>query len=204
MNVIDIAEQRFPGYREDRYNVLARTRLDTSIGLLLATLPREEWNRHANYAGMVEHLQGIHRGILEHGAALAQALTALAEGKVGATQAPSLNRQLREGMKQYAEHLHAHHRIEDHQLFPGILQSYRRIERPLALLEADHRVLNAAVESFERVLRDYPADDAQVSAYDRLAQAAALTERAARRHIHDEEAIVVPPLLGMGPAAAAA
>ena len=83
-------------------------------------------------------------------------------------------------------------------MFPQLLRASPALARPLNLLEADHIVLNALLGPFEHALARLPAADAPASAWDAVAEAGGRVARVARRHIEDEEEIVIPVVLGMG------
>ena len=81
-------------------------------------------------------------------------------------------------------------------MFPQLLRAAPSLARPLNLLEADHIVLNAVLGPFERALAALPGADAPASAWDAVASAGERVARVARRHIEDEEEIVIPAVLG--------
>lgn len=196
-SVLDAANARFPGYDAPAFNVLRRAQLDADLRALLPVSAREEWPRHANYAQGAKHLQDIHRAMLSNSEGMTRLFTALAEDRVATTQVAAAAQNAHDVARHVVDHLHVHHHIEDEQLFPQFAQWNPKISRPLALLEADHRVLNAAGSVLDQALRSYPAADAKAAAYQRVAQAAAQLDRVMRRHIADEEDIVIPAYLGL-------
>lgn len=193
--LLDAAKARFPGYDGPAFNVLERSGLDASLRVDLGDLPRDSWPSHANYAGMAEHWQQIHRAMLGDIGGLSRALASIADGKVMAAQMPELTGQIREVARHATEHAHFHHRIEDQQVFPGFVRARPALARPLALLDADHLVLDASIRAFEQALQAFPQEDAPASAFDRLARTSAEVDRIMRRHIADEEEIVIPTVL---------
>jgi len=197
--LLDAAKARFSGYDAPAFNVLERTGLDVSLRAELIGLPRETWRTHANYAGQAEHWQQIHGAMLANSAHVTRALAAIAEGRVGQAQMPELSAQIRETAAHFTEHAHHHHRLEDHHIFPGFVRARPALARPLALLDADHLVLDASIQAFERALRDFPDDTAPASAFDRLAETAGRVDRIMQRHIADEEEIVIPTVLAGEP-----
>src|SRR5258708_27496987 len=196
-SVLDAAKARFPGYDAPAFNVMRRAQLDTDLRALLPASTREEWPRHANYTQGAKNLQDIHRAMLSSSEGMTRLLAALAENRVAATQVAAAAKNAHDVARHVVDHLHAHHHIEDEQLFPQFAKWNPKISRPLALLEADHRVLNAAGNVLDQVLRSYPAANAKAAAYDRAAQAAAQLNRVMQRHIADEEDIVIPAYLGL-------
>jgi hypothetical protein len=196
-SVLDAAKARFPNYDQPAFNVLERARLDDSLRALLPVSSREEWPAHANYAQGAKDLRAIHQAMLGNSAGVTQALTALVGGRVPEGERAGLAQQAHDIARHVVDHLHTHHRIEDERLFPHFAKANPKIERAIHLLEADHRVLNAAASVFDAALRAYPAVDARPAAYDRAAEAAAQLDRVMRRHIADEEDIVIPAYLGL-------
>ena len=81
-------------------------------------------------------------------------------------------------------------------MFPQLLRAAPSLARPLNLLEADHIVLNAVLGPLERTLANLPAAAAPASAWDEVAKASERVAKVARRHIADEEEIVIPAVLG--------
>lgn len=196
-SVLDAAKARFTDYDSPAFNVMRRTQLDPDLRALLPSSSREEWAGHADYARGAKDLRAIHAAMLQNAASASQALTALSEGRVEQRQLATTAARAREIARQVVGQLHAHHHIEDERLFPQFARANPRIERAIALLEADHKVLNAAGSIVEQALRAFPGADARPSAYDRAAQAAAQLDRVMRRHIADEEDIVIPAYLGL-------
>ncbi|TLY52369.1 MAG: hemerythrin domain-containing protein [Gammaproteobacteria bacterium] len=176
---------------------MQRTQLDAELRAQLPASTREAWPRHANYAQGAKHLQDIHRAMLANSEGMTRVLTALAEGHVATAQIAAAAKNAHDVARHVVDHLHTHHRIEDEQLFPQFARWNPKISRPLALLEADHRVLNAAGSVLDQALRSYPKAAAQATEYARVAQAAAQLDRVMRRHIADEEDIVIPAYLGL-------
>ena len=198
--VLDAAASRFPDYRSPDHNVLERPRLQAALRASLAELaqwPRQQWGGHPAYAGLASHWQDIHRamvhnlGIVEHG------LRTLAEHGLADADRIRLAGQIGPAARQSVDHLHGHHRLEDQTMFPQLLRAAPALARPLNLLEADHIVLNALLGPFEHALARLPAADAPASAWDDVAQVGERVARVARRHIEDEEEIVIPVVLGM-------
>jgi hemerythrin-like domain-containing protein len=196
-SVLDAAKARFPGYDAPAHNVMQRAGLDAGLCALLPASAREEWPRHVRYAQGAKNLQDIHRAMLSNSADMTRLLSALAEDRVANDQVAAAAKNAHEIARHVVDHLHTHHHIEDEQLFPQFAKWNPRITQPLALLEADHRVLNAAGSVLDAALRSYPAADAKPAAYERAAQAAKQLDRVMRRHIADEEDIVIPAYLGL-------
>jgi len=196
-SVLDAAKARFPDYDSPNFNVMRRTQLDAGLRALLPSSAREDWAGHADYARGAKDLRAIHAAMLQNAASASQALTALAEDRIEQRQRATTAARAHEVARHVVDHLHTHHRIEDERLFPQFARANPRIERAIALLEADHKVLNAAGSMFDQALRNFPGAETAPSAYDRAAHAAEQLDRVMRRHIADEEDIVIPAYLGL-------
>ena len=126
-----------------------------------------------------------------------RSLRQLAEDRLSDADRVRLAGEIAPIAKHSVDHLHGHHRLEDQSMFPQLLRAAPSLARPLNLLEADHIVLNAVLGPFERALANLPAANAPASAWDEVAKAGERVARIARRHIEDEEEIVIPAVLGV-------
>lgn len=199
--VLDAAASRFPDYRSPDHNVLERRSLHAGLRASLAGLsqwPPQRWAEHPGYVGLASHWQDIHRAMVHNLGIVESSLRTLAEDRLADADRMRLAGQIGSAVRQSVDHLHGHHRLEDHSMFPQLLRAAPSLARPLNLLEADHIVLNALLGPFEHALARLPAADAPASAWDEVAKAGERVARVARRHIEDEEEIVIPVVLGMG------
>jgi hemerythrin-like domain-containing protein len=198
--VLDAAASRFPDYQKPDHNVLERARLEAGLRASLAGLaqwPPQRWPGHPAYAGLASHWQDIHRAMVHNLGLVEQSLRALAEDRLAEADRIRLAGEIAPVARQAVDHLHGHHRLEDRTMFPQLLRAAPALARPLNLLEADHIVLNAVLGPFERALRSMPVAGAPASAWDEVAAAGERVARVARRHIEDEEEIVIPAVLGV-------
>jgi hemerythrin-like domain-containing protein len=198
--VLDAAASRFPGYQTPDHNVLQRTCLERELRAALTGLaqwPPEKWPQHAAYAGLAKHWQDIHRAMVHNLGLVEQTLRDLAEDRVPAEQRARVIAEVADAAHHATAHLHGHHRLEDDSMFPQLLRATPALARPLNLLEADHIVLNAALGPFERALAALPGADASASAWETVAATGGRVAKIARRHIADEEEIVIPAVLGV-------
>lgn len=198
--VLDAAGARFGGYGEPDFNLLQRTALQPTLRASiegLAQWPRERWQSHGNWHGLAAHWSGIHRAMRDNDAQVTRAFEDLAEGRVPAEQRVAAAGQARAAALQGLDHLHAHHRIEDGHLFPQLLRARPALQRPLALLEADHIVLEAAIGPYRRLLAQLPGMEAPAVAWEPLAEQARRLQAMLCRHLDDEEEIVMPAVLGV-------
>ncbi|MBC7157770.1 MAG: hemerythrin domain-containing protein, partial [Rhodobacteraceae bacterium] len=106
-------------------------------------------------------------------------------------------------MGRFLDHLHGHHRIEDHHYFPTLSRLDPRLGPGFDLLEADHHDLDghlhALAETTNTALRALAGGTA---AQDETAAYLAGLRRLGRfldRHLTDEEDLVVPVILHHAP-----
>ena len=177
--------------------------LDTRKGwppelrLLIDSYPREVWMDHANLGPMARFWLQIHDGFRDLGGSLAAATTEFREGRLSAEEfkpwlAPRLQTML--------THLHGHHQIEDHQFFPLFSAAEPRLVRGFSVLELDHELIHATivelVGSANAFLQTGESDrDAVRRAGDRYADANDLLLRKLKRHLEDEEDLIIPLIL---------
>ena len=199
--VLDAAASRFPDYRTPAHNVLERPCLQAELRAALSGLaqwPPNRWAEHPDYAnGLARHWQEIHRAMVHNLGLVERTLRTLAEDRLSDADRVRLAGEIAPIAKHSVDHLHGHHRLEDQSMFPQLLRAAPSLARPLNLLEADHIVLNAVLGPFERALANLPDANAPASAWDEVAKAGERVARVARRHIEDEEEIVIPAVLGV-------
>lgn len=198
--VLDAAASRFPDYRAPAHNVLERPCLQAELRAALSGLaqwPPERWAEQPGYSGLASHWQEIHRAMLRNLGIVERSLRSLAEDRLADPDRLKLVGEIAPIARHSVDHLHGHHRLEDQSMFPQLLRAAPSLARPLNLLEADHIVLNAVLGPFERALESLPDADAPASAWDEIAGAGERVARVARRHIEDEEEIVIPAVLGV-------
>ena len=197
--LLDAASARFPGYETPDHNVLERRGLERALRASLAGLeqwPPERWSEHPAHAGLASHWQDIHRAMLHNLGIVERGLRTLAEDRLPDAERLRLAGEIAPVARHAVDHLHGHHRLEDQGMFPQLLRVAPSLARPLNLLEADHIVLNAVLVPFERALGSLPDASAPASAWDVVATAGERVAKVARRHIQDEEEIVIPAVLG--------
>lgn len=94
--------------------------------------------------------------------------------------------------------LHGHHQIEDYQYFPAFRRREPRLAQGFDTLERDHERLHADIGAALDALRELEAAAHAATAAlaaQRFGDAATRLCRRLRRHLDDEEDLVVPLLL---------
>jgi iron-sulfur cluster repair protein YtfE (RIC family) len=175
----------------DDLTLAARGGLPDAWQVLLAEFPRDGWQTHPNFGGMVEfwlHRHLMFRQLLER---MERDVQAHVDGHIGFQDyAPRLSHY---GGTLLNE-LHGHHHIEDAHYFPRLMQLDPRLDGAFRLLDGDHHAmdgqLNDMAAAANAVLQ---GGEAGVFA-DRLAAFGGLLNR----HLVDEEEIIVPVILKTG------
>lgn len=180
-----------------------RAGLPGPLRLLLHVHPRESWEAHPRFAGLVTFWLDRHAGFR-------RMLELLRRDARAFDQREIEPRRFAAGLSRvggaFLQNLHGHHHIEDHHLFPPLAAAEARIAAGFDLLEADHVALSGHLDSFateaNALLRaigeggEGGAPPGPGAAWDeRLAR----LERFLDRHLTDEEDLVVPLILDRGP-----
>ena len=183
-----------------------RLSLDTRDGLpaewlaLVERFPREGWDGHARLGMTAQFWLDRHAAFRSLAAALQDAAEGLRGGGLAADDfqawfAPRLHFLLAE--------LNGHHQVEDVHYFPLFRRAEPRLTPGFALLDRDHKTLHLslvetaeAADALLQALARSPGDAA--GPLDRYAQAGARLLARLRRHLDDEEDLVIPLLLEHG------
>ena len=167
------------------------------LSFLLEKHPRATWpTRHST---TVEFWLGVHERLRRDCAGLETAgdYSRSVPARLAIVAAPRLH-----GL---VAATHGHHQIEDFQYFPAFRRTEPRLTRGFDLLERDHADLRTAIDAALAALAElHAAAERSTSpptlqlAADRYVSAAATLCRALRKHLDDEEDLVVPLLLEHG------
>lgn len=179
--------------------------LDTRAGwppdlrVLADRYPREVWTGHANLGEMATFWLQRHDMFREVGAALAQASAAFRDGTA---TAEDFRAWFPPRLQFFLQQLHAHHQVEDLHFFPVFQAAEARLARGFDVLEADHRVIHEAIAGTVETANAFlqtPADaDALRRTGDRYAVAGDALLDKLRRHLRDEEDLIIPLILDRG------
>ena len=186
-------------YGAAEHDVRTRTGLSGPIRAALPDWPRERWAATPGYAGFPAHFLGVHAGLRDAAAMLANRIEAVADAPAG-TRDDLWRRTDVTGLAgALTSHAHHHHDLEEANLFPWLASSRPAFARAMRLLDGDHRVLEETLERVEAsAVRDARGavrghDDRRLS--EALSAARDLSALLVR-HLADEEEIAVPALLG--------
>jgi iron-sulfur cluster repair protein YtfE (RIC family) len=179
----------------------ARAGLPDALRVLLEEHPREAWEAHPNFSGLVQFWLERHmmfRRLLD---LLEEDAKALRDRQMAA---PDYAARLNRLGGALVQQLHGHHQIEDLHYFPTLARLDPRLTEGFDLLERDHEALDGLLHAFGQkagaAVRAAAADEAQAAApIDDFARSLAPFERLLLRHLEDEEELVVPVILRADP-----
>lgn len=179
-------------------HVAKRTGLSDSIRKTLLEGGREDWTGHPGSHGKAAFWMSIHRDLLQGAAHLRQGMEQLLdipESELAETLRAS---RLRGFARQLIGFAHHHHEIEDHGYFPQFVLLYPSLDRAMALLDGDHRVLNEALDKTGSALGTLGSGEITRDVIATVHQGCSMLDRILNRHIRDEEDVVIPILLKHG------
>lgn len=176
-----------------------RTGLPEALRVLLDEIPRDMWESHPNFGGMVQFWLERHLMFRQLLGQLSQdAEDAIDRRTDLQAYAPRLSRF--GGF--FLNQLHGHHQIEDAHYFPQLVRLDPRIERGFGILDADHHALHGHLDAFAGAangvltrLSDEAAAREAVGAFHGLLGG---FHTMLDRHLTDEEDLIVPVILKSG------
>ena len=172
-----------------------RAGLPQAMRVLVAELPRTQWDGHENLGELVKFWLERHVMFRRLMDALDQDIRGFRDGQMDfTTYAPRLGRL----GSMLLDQLQGHHQIEDHHYFPALIALDVKIEGAFELLENDHTAMDGLLHGFGRaanaVITGGAAGDFAGALHDNLTNFNALLDR----HLNDEEEIIVPLILKTG------
>lgn len=177
-----------------------RAGLPDDLRFLVEKYPREDWQAHANIHGMANMWLQRHDMFRDLGGILTGAISDYREGRINSVEfarffAPRLNF--------FLGNLDGHHNVEDHHYFPVFAKVERRLARGFEVLDADHHTIHAALDrnaesanTFIRALKE--GEDRQRFAADAYADENSRLIAMLKRHLADEEDLIIPLILERG------
>ena len=167
---------------------------------LIERYPRETWSGHENLGQMAQFWLQRHAMFRDLGGSIDAAAGRFRDGKMDAAD---FTRWFAPRLQFFLAQLHVHHRIEDGHYFPIFRAADARLARGFDVLESDHGVLHDGIErsvtAANALLRavDGKADALKRAGEDYARESAALF-KGLRRHLDDEEDLIVPLILDRG------
>lgn len=173
-----------------------RTGLPDALRVLVAEMPRDEWERHPAFRGLAAFWLDRHLMFRKIATLLREETEARLDGRLDPKQ--HAGRVSRFG-GMYLGELHGHHGVEDAHYFPAMAALDARVAKGFDLLDADHHALDALLADFadraNAVIRAAGSGRAEAGAF---LDSVTRMERFVDRHLVDEEEIVVPLILRHG------
>lgn len=196
-----LSKRRLTAQMNDPLNIDSRQDLPQEWLFLLREYPRDAWLGHGNLGPLTNFWLNRHDGFRNFGNTLISMLRQFREGQIpperfGGMFAPQLQHFLTE--------LHNHHMIEDHHYFPVFMEAEKRLLPGFELLENDHEVIHHRIETVigsanELIGQLQEGDrDAIRRASDNYAATSDMLLMGLKRHLADEEDLIVPIILSRG------
>jgi hemerythrin-like domain-containing protein len=178
----------------------SRAGLPEDLRFLLAKYPREDWQAHDNIHGLASMWLERHDMFREIGALLEGAI---AEHREGRTTPDAFARFFAPRLRFFLGQLNGHHAIEDEHYFPLFAKAESRLARGFDILDSDHHVIHDALDrnadAANAFLRALQQDaDARRFAADAYADENTGLVAMLRRHLADEEDLIIPLILERG------
>jgi hypothetical protein len=167
---------------------------------LIERYPREVWTGHENLGQMCQFWLSRHRMFRELAAGIDDATARYRDGKLSA---PQFAQYFAPRLQFFLQQLHAHHQIEDFHYFPIFRKAERGLLRGFDVLESDHAALHHDIETTvtaaNDLLRGLAGDAGAVArATDAYTAASGSLFKGLKRHLDDEEDLIVPIILDRG------
>jgi hemerythrin-like domain-containing protein len=178
----------------------AREGWPPELRALIERYPREVWAGHENLGQMAQFWLSRHGMFREFAAMLEDATARFRDGAMPPETfaqffAPRLQFMLQQ--------LQAHHQIEDFHYFPIFRKAEDRLVRGFDILENDHHELHENIDTTVVAANDFLRalggdTDAQKRTGEAYAERSAELFRGLKRHLDDEEDLIVPLILDRG------
>lgn len=175
-----------------------RTGLPDALRVLVEAYPRETWQSHKHFHGLVSFWLDRHMMFRRLLAKMTADTEAVLDKR---TDMEGYRRDMARLGSTFVSELYGHHGIEDAHYFPVLAATERKVAQGFTLLDADHHALDDMLNQFvaraNGVLQAKPSGfRAQAGAFHTdLVDLGGFLER----HLLDEEDLVVPVILKHGP-----
>jgi iron-sulfur cluster repair protein YtfE (RIC family) len=174
-----------------------RTALPGNYAFLLPDHPRPGWEGHPNNGQWCQFWLARHKMFREFGDGLADACAKLAEAQV---EPKAFHEWFMPRASFFLGELDTHHKVEEYHYFPLLAQADPRMEKGIALLEGDHHIIHEllrgaydTIVALDHAIQDNP--DETMGLIPRMRDNLARLDTGLRRHLDDEEDLVVPLIL---------
>ncbi len=174
-----------------------RTGLPESLRKLVSEYPRDLWEEHTHFDGLVRFWLERHQMFRKIVTMMQQDHDGLSSQTLDPVQYK--NRVARFG-NLFVGELHTHHTIEDHHYFPKLQQMETSLIRGFEILDTDHHALERHLEDFTQYANAVLEADENTlwDPSNQLRDKVIAMEGFLNRHLTDEEELVVPVILKHG------
>jgi len=181
----------------ENYNIFTRAGLSGDMQVLLRDYPRYSWPGHANFADSIKNWMGAHDMFRRLGEIM-RIETEKYLNKDRSSQEYSAR--LSHYGNMLVGNLHGHHTWEDRKFFPELRAADGRFDRGIDILEHDHETLDETLNELtlqaNRVIKLVDLEEKQaIEEAGPMQETIARIEKILKRHLADEEDLVVPILL---------
>ncbi|SNR81757.1 hemerythrin domain-containing protein [Puniceibacterium sediminis] len=170
-----------------------RDRMPEALRVLLETFPRDDWEAHPHFAGLVQFWLDRHlmfRRLLGN-------LEADAEAAIDRKIDPQAHKaRISRYGGMLVSQLHGHHQIEDDHYFPVLGKMEPKLLKGFDILDKDHHALDGLLDRFTSSANAVLQGPGKPGPFHKelLSFGAML-----HRHLEDEEDLIVPVILKHGP-----
>lgn len=174
-----------------------RSGLPEALRVLLAEHPRESWESDPNFNGLISFWLDRHMMFRKLGGIMQDEARSLLDNK---TDAQRFGQAVGHYGGMFVNQLHGHHQMEDAHYFPVLSTRDSRVARGFEVLDADHHALDGHLNRFVEAANDAikgVSRDPKVAA-DGFLSAVVGLDGLLRRHLDDEEDLIVPVILKYG------
>ncbi len=183
----------------DELALETRRGLPDALRELLAKYPREAWEEHRHFGGLVQFWMERHMMFRRLQELLREDAEKLLDGN--ADPRNHAGRVARCG-SMFVGELHGHHNIEDVHYFPVLSAREASLARGFEILDRDHHALDGHLDIFVREANGVIEAVGEPHLRDRVGvfhQGVLRLGGFLDRHLTDEEELVVPVILEHGP-----
>ncbi len=185
-------------YQLPTNHVAIRDGLPSAIRPTLLEEAQTDWEKHPRHAGKARFFMNIHRQLLDGTHQTARTLENLLDRPPLDVAKAMGGSNLIASSKRLINFAHGHHEIEDHGYFPQFERLFPGMDRAFALLDEDHKVLDAALQGAEAGIDTLTQKGVSTDALAELYKNIRALEKIMGRHIADEEEIIIPIFLRHG------
>jgi iron-sulfur cluster repair protein YtfE (RIC family) len=177
-----------------------RTALPDALRVLMQDYPREGWEGHRHFEGLVRFWLERHLMFRQMTALMQDETQAMLDKRMDSR---AYTGRLAQIGSQFVQNLHGHHQIEDGHYFPILAKMDKRLQAGFDLLDSDHHALEGTLQAFVQSANAVLQKQNEAKAFHEAAggfatQLARITTLL-DRHLVDEEELGVPIILKHGP-----